>query len=297
MNSIDVFQRLKKYNIKPSKKFGQNFLVDENISYKIVSQLDRVIDRSSDDNDKKHLIVLEVGPGMGSLTEVLLCSDVAASIEKVLAVEIDRKCLRYLGDLQELHSPKLEVIPEDALKIDEKKLMQLHGIDRKFTIISNLPYNISTVLLTKWLRISYLLHGMVLMFQKEVASRIVASPHNKSYGVLSILSQYLCKTRIAFHISPESFFPSPSVDSSIVLLTPREDVLERLELYDQLKFVCNSLFNQRRKTINNTLKKISNSHEQLLDKLKLDPKLRPENLSVSDFVNITKEMGLDTHIS
>jgi 16S rRNA (adenine1518-N6/adenine1519-N6)-dimethyltransferase len=268
--SDNIFTLIKNYNIHPSKRLGQNFLIDSNIASKIIKEAGDLTGR----------VVVEIGSGMGSLTRCLLKS----SAETVYAVEYDRKCLAYLGDLKEVYSKKLEVVAEDALKLDEHRFAQ----DKKILLISNLPYNISAVLLLKWLKKIYLFDSIVLMFQKEVAERIIAKPNSKTYGIISVLAQYLCDVRVAFHVPPTAFFPAPKIESSIIAIKPKSDAEERLKLYDKLQFICKTLFNQRRKMIRTTLKKVTNNVGDMLCSLDLDECLRPENLTVEDFVRMAK---------
>ena len=268
--SDNIFTLIKNYNIRPSKRLGQNFLIDSNIASKIIKEGGDLTGRS----------VVEIGSGMGSLTRCLLKSNA----ETIYAVEYDKKCLAYLNDLQEFYPKKLEIIAGDALKIDEHHIAQ----DRKILLISNLPYNISAVLLLKWLKEIYLFDNLVLMFQKEVAERIISKPNNKSYGIISILTQYLCDVRLSFYVPPTAFFPAPKVESSIIVIRPKADAKERLKLYDKLQIICKTLFNQRRKMIRTTLKKVTSDSEHILHDLNLDERLRPENLTVEDFVRIAK---------
>lgn len=254
-----------KYGVYPSKKLGQNFLIDKNIVHKIISQIESPNNR----------IILEIGPGLGGLTETLLES----KAKKIIAVEYDRACIRYLYDLQEHHKDRLEVVPEDALDIDESEFAK----EEKIIIVSNLPYNISVVLLLKWLdKITHIDH-MVLMFQKEVAERIVAKPGNKVYGIASVLVQYLCDVEYRFDVSPNVFFPPPKILSAVIRVRPKKDIAARLETYPKIKIICNKVFNQRRKMLRNTLKDLFEFPDAVLLKAHLDGELRPEQLSVEDF--------------
>jgi len=263
----------RKYDVKASKKLGQNFLVDRNISSKIVGQLD--LSRTK--------TLLEIGPGLGSLTEFL----VETLAERVIVVEYDKNCLNYLHELGKKY-PKLEILHTDALKIDEKEF-----IKDRFIIVSNLPYNISVLLLLKWLDIVEDIDHMVLMFQKEVAERIVAKPRTKSYGAVSIFVQYLCDTRICFDVPPTCFSPAPKVTSSVVKVTPRKDIIERLKHYQDIKLLCNKTFNQRRKMLRNTLKDFFEDPDYVLKSIGLNAEMRPEELSVENFASLATMLKKD----
>lgn len=261
-----------KYGVHPSKKLGQNFLIDKNISSKIAGQLSSPSD----------IIVMEVGCGLGGLTEQLL----DLPIKNLIAVEYDRACIRYLHDLQKDY-PNVTIVGEDALRIDESSLVQ----NQRFSIVSNLPYNISVVLLIKWLDKLHLIDQMVLMFQKEVAERIIAKPGSKSYGIVSVLAQYMCDIRYCFDVPPTVFFPPPKVMSGVVKITPKKIDKEKEKIYQTIKMLCNKVFNQRRKMLRNTLKGIFEDPETELKELGLDAQMRPEELSVQDFENIAHRIS------
>lgn len=261
----------KKYDITPSKRFGQNFLIDDNIAHKIVRQA-RISGKTT---------IIEVGPGLGQLTRIILGS---VPHNQLHVIEYDKKCLAYLYDLEKEYQGKLHVVAHDALKFDERSL--LTESDSKFTLISNLPYNISVVLLLKWLKSINLFDSMVLMFQREVAERIAAKPHSKAYGVVSILTQYLCEVEICFHVPPTAFFPAPKIESSVVLFKPKKDAIERMKLFETLRLVCNAAFSQRRKMAKNTLLTLIPNISEILQKLSIPETTRPEDLSVTDFERI-----------
>jgi len=260
-----------KYGVYPSKKLGQNFLMDQNISVKIVGQI----------LNYKNSTILEIGPGLGAITEQLLKSEA----KKIIVVEYDKACLRYLYDLHELHKEKLEVIDCDALKLNESSLIEK---GERLTIISNLPYNISVVLLIKWLDQLAIIDHMILMFQKEVAERILAKPGSKIYGIVSILVQYLCDVQHCFDVSPTVFYPPPKVISAVVSVKPKELTAERIRIYQKIKMLCNKVFNQRRKMLRNTLKDLFPSPEETLNQVGLNGKMRPEELTVENFESLAK---------
>lgn len=261
----------KKYGVYPSKKLGQNFLIDQNISAKIVNQIPNY----------EGLTLLEIGPGLGAITEFLLKSEA----KKIIVVEYDKACLRYLYDLKELHQDKLEVIDCDALKLDESNLVKEED---KLTIISNLPYNISVVLLIKWLDKVTLINRMVLMFQKEVANRLLSKPGSKNYGIVSVLVQYLCNVKYCFDVPPNVFHPEPKVVSSVVSLVPKNLTSSEIDTYKKIKMLCNKVFNQRRKMLRNTLKDMFSDPEEVLKKVGLNGTMRPEELSIENFEALAK---------
>jgi 16S rRNA (adenine1518-N6/adenine1519-N6)-dimethyltransferase len=258
-----------KYGVRPSKKLGQNFLIDKNISSKIARQLSR----------PEGKIVMEIGCGLGGLTEHLL----ELPIQKLIAVEYDRACIKYLHDLQENNS-KIQIVAEDALRIDENALVE----GNRFSIVSNLPYNISVVLLIKWLDKLSSIDEMVLMFQKEVAERIAAKPGSKVYGIVSVLAQYMCNIEYCFDVPPTVFYPPPKVMSGIVRVVPKKMDEERIITYQKIKMLCNKVFNQRRKMLRNTLKDIFEDPEKELQSIGLNGQMRPEELSVEDFERLVK---------
>lgn len=266
-----ISELLKIYQLSPTKKLGQNFLLDSNITDKIVKHVPRI----------KNANVLEIGAGPGALTRSLLSSDA----KMVFALEFDHKLVKLLELLQDKYPNKLKVIESDALYFSEETLAS----DEKLTLVGNLPYNISVPLLFKWLDKSHLFNSLTLMFQKEVADRITATPNSKSYGNLSVLTQFSADVFHGFDISPTAFFPPPKVTSSVINIIPKTRDDYSIELYEVLKKVCNAAFNQRRKTIRNSLSKITYCAKEILKNADIDDGLRAENLSVEQFVRLTKE--------
>ena len=254
------------HNLKAEKSLGQNFLLDRNITDKIV--------RSS--GDLSGQTVVEIGPGPGGLTRSLLNSAAA----NIIAIEYDPRAVHALQDLQQCSEGRLQIIQEDALQID---FLSISTAPR--TIIANLPYNIATPLLISWLsqiRADFKAYDcMILMFQKEVAQRIAAKPGQKAYGRLSILSQWLCDVDILFDLPPSVFTPAPKVKSSIVKFKPK-DLETKQPDFKQVELVTAAAFNQRRKMIKTSLK----DYEQKISLCGLDPTWRAENLSVEDYVNL-----------
>lgn len=271
--SKQFYDKISKYNITPKKNLGQNFLTDQNIINKIAATVKNI--------DNRH--ILEIGPGVGSLSATIL----AEKPHKFSCIEYDERCVNFLKEQLLPEFPNTQIFYADALSFNEESLVT---DGKKITIVANLPYNIASVLLIKWLEKIHLFDELVLMFQKEVAERICASVNTKKYGILAVLAQYLCDCNIAFNISPNCFFPAPKVDSSIVVLKPKSDILTRNQIFPQLKSIVKILFNMRRKTIFNNLKKITKDPAIVLEKAGIDQNLRPENLSIENFVTLTNTL-------
>ncbi|CEG59022.1 16S rRNA (adenine(1518)-N(6)/adenine(1519)-N(6))-dimethyltransferase RsmA [Legionella fallonii] len=248
----------------PRKRFGQNFLQDGGV----IDQILRSINPQATDN------ILEIGPGLGALTQPLL-----RQLDHLLAVEIDRDLQQYLSQLP-IAQNKLQLISADALTIDYGQF------GTGLRIIGNLPYNISTPLLFHLLQFTPFIKDMYFMLQKEVVDRMAAAPDTKAYGRLSVMLQYRCEVEHLFDVPPEAFDPRPKVDSAIVRLipyqTPPFDIVE----IDVLQKLVTSAFAMRRKTLTNNLKGII-SFAQLAD-LGIDGGRRPEQISVSEYVQLAK---------
>ena len=252
------------------KRFGQNFLVDQNIIGKIVS----AVAPKTGDN------LIEIGPGQGAITEPLLerCGELQV-------VELDRDLIpRLLAQFQDKY-PGFKVHQGDALKTD---FAQFASKETPLRIVGNLPYNISTPLIFHLLGFHHLIADMHFMLQKEVVERLAASPGTKAYGGLSVMVQYYCTVQALFAVPPGAFRPAPKVESAIVRLKPRE-IIQRANDVRQLSQLVSACFQQRRKTIRNTLKHSLASDK--LEQLKFDLSLRPEQLSVSDFVELSNQVG------
>jgi 16S rRNA (adenine1518-N6/adenine1519-N6)-dimethyltransferase len=266
-----ISELLKAHQLSPSKKLGQNFLLDSNVTDKIVRYVPNI----------KDAVVLEIGAGPGALTRSLLSS----SAKMIFALEFDRKLITLLELLQTQFPDKMQVIESDAIYFQEEIIAQ----GGKITLVGNLPYNISVPLLFKWLDKSHLFNSLTLMFQKEVADRIIAKPNSKSYGNLSVLAQFSSNVFHGFDISPTAFFPPPKVTSSVITVVPKPRDEYSMELYPVLKKICHAAFNQRRKTISNSLSAITYCAKEILKNADIDDGLRAENLSVDQFVRLTEE--------
>jgi 16S rRNA (adenine1518-N6/adenine1519-N6)-dimethyltransferase len=254
---------IKIYNLSPNKKLGQNFLLDTDITDKIVLSAGNL----------QGFNVLEIGPGAGTLTRSIL----ASKAEKVYAVEMDIKCVAALESLIALNRDRLQVIKGDALKINEEEIIQIPT-----KIIANLPYNIGTELILKWLSRPHLFTSITVMLQQEVVDRIVAKPSTPHYGRLSIICQYLCEVEKRFDVAPHHFYPPPKVISSVVNLKPLAKPLYDCDL-NKLNYITQVLFNQRRKMIRATLKNYITDLDATFKKLNIDPCARPENLKIEEF--------------
>lgn len=268
----DVIAR---YDLAAKKSLGQNFLLDLNLTRKIARAA-----------LPEGAMIYEVGPGPGGLTRALLMEGAA----KVVCVERDDRCLPALEDVARAYPGRLQIVPADALALDEAKLFQEHDIATPVRIAANLPYNIGSALLVKWLTVETwppFWQSLTLMFQREVAERVVAKPDTKSYGRLSVLSQWRAKPKILFDVSPRAFTPPPKVTSSILHIEPLAEPVAPARLSD-LEAVTAAGFGHRRKMLRQSLKSLTPDAEVLVRAAGLDPTARAENLSVSDFAALAR---------
>lgn len=261
---------IREHNLRAEKSLGQNFLLDQNITDKIV--------RLSGKFD--NLTAIEIGPGPGGLTRSLL----ASSASKVIAIEFDERAVAAITDLKSVYGDKLEIIHGDAMKAD---ITTISGAPR--AIVANLPYNISVVLLVKWLELiradRSVVNFMALMFQKEVADRILASEGSKTYGRISVMAQWLCTTKKLFDLPPSAFTPPPKVKSTVVQFIPRV-MDEDAPSFDIMEKILAAAFNQRRKMVRSSLSEFAAAMEAA----GTDQTKRAEDLSVADFVKIAKKV-------
>ena len=253
----------------PKKSLGQNFLTDKNIVNIIINT----------GNIKKNDIVLEVGPGTGNLTEKIL----SKNPKKLFAVEKDKSLAKKL---HEKFREKIILINDDILKIDEKKYSKDPMI-----VFGNLPYNISTQILIKWIRYNNLnntFKKFILMFQKEVAERIIAETNSKNYGRLAVLSSWKLNIEKITDVSPNSFYPIPKVKSTILLIEPKSEYFN-LKNPKNLEHITNIFFNQRRKMIKKPLNIIFKNVNEISKKLNININDRPQNLSSLKYFEICRE--------
>lgn len=256
-----------KYGLSARHSLGQHFLLDQNLCDRIVRCA----------GDLSGATVIEVGPGPGGLTRSLLRSNA----KKIFAVEKDARCLEAITELAEPSSGRLEVIPGDAIEID---LAALGAPPRR--IVANLPYNVSTVLLVNWLRRASAFASMTLMFQKEVADRLTASPGSKAYGRLSVLCQWLCAIRREFNVDKAAFTPPPKVTSTVVTLTPLAEP-RAPAAWEDLERVTAAAFGQRRKMLRTSMR----AFDLDFDALGIDPTARAETLSVELFCAMARSVS------
>ncbi len=254
--------------IKVKKSLGQNFLTDRNILEKITSIVPI---------KDKH--ILEVGPGTGNLTSFILKNDP----KEMFVIEKDNELAK---NLDKIFKEQITVINDDVLNIDETSLFKEK---KKVTVFGNLPYNISTEILSKWitnLKENFWFDHLILMFQKEVAERIIAKSNTSAYGRLSILSNWKLKIEKICDIKPESFSPRPKIDSSLLLFSPKEKFF-KIKDPKSLEKVTRVFFNQRRKMIKKPFNQLFNGDQKVLDKLKIDLNLRPQNLDFNTYYQLT----------
>lgn len=265
-------ETIERYDLGAKKSLGQHFLLDLNITRKIA----RLGEVRADE------AVLEIGPGPGGLTRALL--ETGAT---VTAVERDRRCLDALHELGSYFPNKLNVIEADALSVDEAKML---SDNTPVKIIANLPYNISTELLIKWLKAGPALWSvMALMFQKEVADRILAAPGGKAYGRLSVLAQAASQPSKGFDLPARAFTPPPKVDSTVVLFHPSTEDFGAL---GALEKVTQAAFSQRRKMLRSSLKSIFGPLlKDALDKAGVQETQRAEEISVAQFKMLAKNFN------
>jgi 16S rRNA (adenine1518-N6/adenine1519-N6)-dimethyltransferase len=266
-----------KHQLFAKKSLGQNFILDLNVTRRIV--------RSA--GDLSGVTVIEIGPGPGGLTRALLESNV----NNIIAIERDRRCIDALAELVSISQGRLQIVEEDALKIKLQSLTQ-----GPIKVIANLPYNIATVLLTQWFEDLQNIESLTLMFQKEVALRLIAQPNSKSYGRLSVLSQWLCDVTILFDLSPQVFTPPPKVTSSVVLFRPKALSAEDLQIKQPLCLIVKNAFGQRRKMLRSSLQKIcpGKNCAEWLTSLGINPEKRAEDLSISDYCRLAKAWLADS---
>lgn len=253
---------------QPKRRFGQNFLHDQNIINKIISSF----------NPKPNELLLEIGPGLGALTSKIL-----ALVDHLYLIEIDKNLAEKLKNT---FNSKITLFNYDILKLDFETIYDHNhnNQDQKIRIIGNLPYNISTPILFHLFNSIQRIQDMVFMLQLEVVDRMAALPQSKDYGRLSVMTQFYCDVQKLFVVPSTAFTPQPKVKSAIVYLQPKAMDLN----IDQHIFanIVRDAFNQRRKTITNSLHNYIS--RDILSKLNLDPRLRAEDLSLEQYKNITK---------
>ena len=254
---------------KPKKSLGQNFLIDKNILQKIVNTVPI----------NKDNIILEIGPGTGNLTSYII----KKNPKKIFVVEKDNELSLFLN---EKFKNKINIINEDVLKISENLISK-----EKLIVFGNLPYNISTKILSKWITSTnenFWFSKLILMFQKEVADRIISKINTSNYGRLSILSNWKLDIEKFMDISRNSFFPKPKVESTLLIFSPKNKFY-KIKNSNNLEMITRIFFNQRRKMIKKSFSQIFKNPKQIAKKLNINLNLRPQNLSPDTYYKITKE--------
>ena len=251
------------------KSLGQNFLIDKNIINKIINVVP-IKDKS----------ILEVGPGTGNLTSFILNQNP----KKFIVIEKDKNLAM---NLEKIFKNKVIVINQDILDVDEKFLS-----NDKLNVFGNLPYNISTEILCKWIlnldKEKFWFSNLILMFQKEVADRIIANVNTSNYGRLSVLSNWKLDIKKICEIKPQSFSPKPRIDSSLILLKPKKNFF-KIKNPKNLEKITRIFFNHRRKMIKKPFNQLFNGNLEIAKKLNIDLNLRPQNLSINLYFQLTNE--------
>ena len=265
---------VKKYNFKFSKSLGQNFLTDESV-------LTDIVEGAEVNNED---LVIEIGPGVGSLTAKLLCK-----AKKVVSIELDNDLIPIL-ETELGQEPNFTLIHNDALKVDFNEII---GEEKSVKLVANLPYYVTTPIIARLLKEDYKFKSLTIMIQKEVAERIDAEPNCKEYGALSLMVQYYCNTKIIRRVAPSCFIPRPKVDSIVIrldkLTQPRVNVKDEKLMFD----IIRNSFNMRRKTLWNGVKFLGlpkESLENAFEKASIDPKRRGETLTLEEFARLSDEI-------
>jgi 16S rRNA (adenine1518-N6/adenine1519-N6)-dimethyltransferase len=275
---VSIKQELREYGLFPKKRLGQHFLVDRNILSKVI----RTAEVGKED------VVLEVGPGLGEMTLAL-----ARLAKQVIAVEIDPKLAEIL-EKKLADCPNVELVKGDILKVDFGSFLRKEGHPVK--VVANLPYQISTPLLFRFIESKEAFSTFTLMLQREVAERMVAPPGGKEYGPLSIFVQLFLDMSLRFFIKPPAFFPSPKVESAVVHMVGKGKPLLDEKDEKWFKSVVKASFSHRRKTLANALKhselSLPDSFESRMEKVGIDPRRRPETLTVEEFISLAEALKL-----
>ncbi|KJV56776.1 dimethyladenosine transferase [Orientia chuto str. Dubai] len=264
-----VSQHMKIHKITANKSFGQHFLLDLNICNKIISVAPSTITGK---------VVLEVGPGPGGLTRAIL----ACNPKKLIAIEKDISFIKLLHEIPVLSSSKLEIIYGDALHFDLSSIKANHII-----IISNLPYNIGTKLIVRWLHQISLIEYIIVMLQDEVVERIISSHSKKKYGRLTVLSQLVSDVRKCFKVSSKVFNPPPKIDSSVLLMVPKKQQLDKHTI-ENVQNITKLAFNSRRKKLKNCLGTLLTSKNITNEVFNTILHQRPEQLTPEQYVQLSR---------
>ena len=276
MTMVSIRKELKEYGLVPRKRWGQHFLIDRNILNKVIQSAQL----------EKGDIVLEIGPGLGEMTLAL-----ARHVRKVIAVEIDPKLVKILGEKTRDFS-NIMIVEGDILKIDFEQLDRPKN--QRLKVVANLPYQISTPLLFRFIESRDFFSTLTLMLQREVAERMIASPGGKNYGPLSVFTQSFLKLSIPFYVKPSAFFPPPKVESAVIHMAWMERPLIGLEEEDWFKKVVRGCFSYRRKRLVNALRyadiALPEDLERRVERVGINPQRRPETLSIQEFVLLAETL-------
>ncbi len=276
MTMGSIRSELRKYGLSPRKRLGQHFLVDPNILNKVI----RTAQVGKED------VVLEVGAGPGGMTLAL-----AREVKKVIAVEIDPRLVEILKE-KVSGCQNVDVVKSDILKVDFKRFLKKEGHPVK--VVANLPYQISTPLLFRFIESKEVFSTLTLMLQKEVAERVVAPPGKKEYGPLSIFVQLFLDVSTRFFIKPSAFFPPPKVESAVVHMTWKKKPMIQKDDEEWFRRVVRACFGYRRKTLINALKHselpLPESAESKIEKIGIDPRRRPETLTIEELANLAEAL-------
>lgn len=279
MTKEQVKKILEQNDIIVKKQYGQNFLLDDNILKNIVKSAEL----------KKDTNVIEIGPGLGFLTNYL-----QQATTNVLCYEIDEQMVEHLNEL----NYNISIINDDFLKRNlNKDFKNIFDNSNNITLVANLPYYITTPILLKVLEETTRIDKMIVMMQTEVAKRLCGKPSTKDYNALSVLIQYFTNPRIIFNVSPKSFFPEPNVESSVVMIEKKEEPLLEVKNLDFFLKFNRNIFSQRRKTLYNNIQKTYNYDKELIKKIikenNLDESVRSEELDVSQIVKLANDFYIN----
>ena len=269
-------ETVEKHGLLAKKSLGQNFLLDMNITDKIIREslaLQKLENFSRSQ-------VFEVGPGPGGLTRAIL----KAEPEILTVIEMDTRCIEIMNEIRDIVGEQLQIVEGDALKFD---FLRINNNLPKH-IISNLPYNISVPLFIKWLKNMSSFQSLTLMFQKEVAERIMASTGNKSYGRISVLAQLTCKIDKLFDLNPNCFVPAPKIWSSVLLFRPNSNIIPS-EILQKVEKITELAFGQRRKMIRQSLKTLPNL-ENICSDLGIETTLRAEDITPEQYLSLAQKL-------
>ena len=269
-------ETIEKHGLLAKKSLGQNFLLDMNITEKIIRS--SLALQNKEDFSDSH--IYEIGSGPGGLTRAILKSNP----KTLTVIEMDSRCIEIMQEIKHIVGEQLQIVEGDALQYDFSSLSNINQ-----HVISNLPYNISVPLLIGWLKNMQNFKSLTLMFQKEVAERIMASVNNKSYGRISVLAQLVCKIDKLFDLNPNCFVPAPKIWSSVLLFRPNETIISP-DILREVEKITELAFGQRRKMIRQSLKTLPNL-EEICPKIGIDLTMRAENITPEQYLLLAVEIN------